>query len=90
MGKGADLAQQAAEALLRERGLRDLPAAERGPQLVVDALVRRERRAGARQAERFEGLAQGRALGLVEVEQRPVDVEEDGAEAGQGPTWRGR
>jgi len=53
---------------------------------VVDALVRRERRAGAGQAERLEGLAQGRALGLVEVEQRAVDVEEDGAEAGQGPT----
>ena len=86
----ADLPQQAAEALLRERGLSDLAAAERGPQLVVDALVRRVRRARTRQAERVEGLTQGRALGLVEVEQRPVDVEEDGAEAGQGPTWRGR
>jgi hypothetical protein len=79
-----------AEALLRESGLSDLAAAERGPQLVVDALVRRERGAGTGQAERVERLTQGRALGLVEVEQRPVDVEEDGAEAGQGPTWRGR
>jgi hypothetical protein len=86
----ADLAQQAAEALLRERGLRDLAAAKGGPQLVIDALVRRVRRAGTGQAERVQGLAQCGALGPVEVEQRPIDVEEDGAEAGQGPTWRGR
>ena len=86
----ADLPQQAAEALLRERGLRDLAAAEGRPQLVVDALVDGECRAAMGQAERLEGLAKGGALGLVEVEQRPVDVEEDGAEAGQGPTWRGR
>jgi hypothetical protein len=57
---------------------------------VIDALVRRVRRAGTGQAERVQGLAQGGALGPVEVEQRPIDVEEDGAEAGQGPTWRGR
>jgi hypothetical protein len=43
----ADLAQQAAEALLRERRLAERAAAERGPQLVVDALVGGERRAGA-------------------------------------------
>jgi hypothetical protein len=57
---------------------------------VVDALVGGERRAGARQPERIKRLTQGGALGLVEVEQRAVDVEEDGAKAGQGPTWRGR
>jgi hypothetical protein len=31
-----------------------------------------------------EGLPQRGALGLVEVEQRAVDVEEDGAETAQG------
>jgi hypothetical protein len=86
----ANLAQQASEALLRERGLADLAAAERGPQLVVDALVGGERRARAREPERMKRLTQGGALGLVEVKQRAVDVEEDGAKAGQGLTWRGR
>lgn len=81
---GPDLAQQAAEALAGERGLRDLAAAERRPQLVVDALVGDERRAGAREPERVQGLAQRGALGPVEVEQRAVDVEENGARAGQG------
>jgi hypothetical protein len=87
---GSGLPQQTAEALLRQRGLGDLAAAEGRPQLVVDALVGGERAGGTGQPEREQGLTKCGALGLVEVEQRPVDVEEDGAEAGQGPTWRGR
>jgi len=81
--------QQPPEALARERLLRDLAAAERRPQLGVDPLVGGERGGGTGQAEGAEGLAQRRSLGLVEVEQRVVDVEQDGAEAGQA-TWRGR
>jgi len=55
-GIAVDLAQQAAEALARERGLGDLAPAERRPEVVVDALVGGEggRRAG--KAEREESL----------------------------------
>jgi hypothetical protein len=86
----ARLAQQAAEALAGERLLGRLAAAEGGPQLVVDAPVGRDAGRGARQAEGAQGLPQGRALGLLEVEQRVVDVEQDDAQAGQAATWRGR
>jgi hypothetical protein len=51
---------------------------------VVDAAVGGERGAREGQPQRRERLAQGSALGPVEVEQGAVDVEEDGAEAGQG------
>ena len=81
---GSDLMQQAAEALLRERGLRDGAAPVGGPERVVDAPVGGERRWRTRETEAARGLAQGGALGFVEVEQRPVEVEEDGAEASQG------
>ncbi len=84
------LPQQAAEALAREGRLRRLAAAEGGPQLGVDALVGGDAGRRARQAEGAQGLPQGRALGLVEVEQRVIDVEQDDAQAGQGATWRGR
>jgi len=87
---GSDLTQQATEALLRERGLRDGAAPVGGPKLVVDEPVGGERRWRTGNAEGTRGLAQGGALGLVEVEEGPVEVEEDGEEAGQGPTWRGR
>jgi hypothetical protein len=89
-GIAPDLAEQAAEALAGEGGLPDLAAAEGRPQVVVDALVGGDRGAGAGEAESEEGLAKGGALGLVEVEERVVDVEEDGAEGGQAATWRGR
>jgi hypothetical protein len=85
-----DLAEQAAEALAGERGLGDLAAAVGGPQVRVDALVGGDGRARAAEAERDQGLAEGGPLGPVEVEERVVDVEEDGAEAGQAATWRGR
>ena len=87
---GSDLSQQAAEALLRECLLRDGAAPVGGPELVVDAPVGGERRRRTGNAEGTRGPAQGGALGLVEVEEGPVEVEEDGEEAGQGPTWRGR
>jgi hypothetical protein len=86
----ADLTEQAPEALPGEGGLGDLPAAVGGPQLVVDAPVGGNGRAGAAEAKRDQGLAQRRPLGPVEVEERVVDVEEDGAQAGQAATWRGR
>ena len=89
-GIAPDLEQQAAEALAGERGLADLAAAEGGPEVVVDALVGGDRRRAAAEAEGEEGLAERRSLGLVEVEQRVIDVEEDGAEGGQAATWRGR
>jgi hypothetical protein len=84
------VSQQPGEALPRERLLRDLAAAEGGPQLRVDALVRGDRGRGTGQAEGAKGLLQGRALGPVEIEKGVVDVEEDGAEAVQAATWRGR
>ena len=89
-GIAPDLAEQAAEALAGERGLADLAAAEGGPEVVVDALVGGDRRRRAAEAEGEEGLAERRSLGLVEVEERVIDVEEDGAEGGQAATWRGR
>jgi hypothetical protein len=79
----ARLVEQAAEALLRERRLGDLAAAVGGPQLVVDAPVGGEGRRRARESGRSQRQAECDALGLVEVEQRPVDVEEDGERAGQ-------
>jgi hypothetical protein len=89
-GIASDLAEQAAEALAGERGLGDLAAAEGGPEVVVDALVGGDRRGGAAEAEGEEGFAERGALGLVEIEKGVIDVEEDGAEAGQAATWRGR
>jgi hypothetical protein len=86
----AELAKQPAEALGREGRLGDLAASEGGPQLRVDALVGGDggRRAG--QAQAAEGQLQRPALGPVEIEKGVVDVEEDGAEAVQAATWRGR
>jgi hypothetical protein len=85
----ADVAQQAAETLAREGPLGDLVPPEGSPQLGVDPLVGRQRGRRTRQAEREQGLLQGRALGPVEIEQRVVDVEENGAGTGQA-TSRGR
>jgi hypothetical protein len=89
-GIASDLAQQASEALAGERGLGDLAAPEGRPEVVVDALVGGDRGGGTGEAEREKSLAQRRALGLVEIEKGVVDVEENGLETVQGPTWRGR
>ena len=85
-----DLAEEAPEALGGEGLLRRLAAAEGGPQVVVDALVRGDGRRRAAEAEGEEGLPKGAALGPVEVEEGVVDVEEDGAEAGQGTGYLAR
>jgi hypothetical protein len=89
-GVAPDFPQEAAEPLPREGGLGDLAPAEGRPQVVVDPLVRGDRGRGAGEARRREGLAERQALGPVEIEQRVIDVEEDGAEAVQAATWRGR
>ncbi len=82
-GVAPDLAQQEAEALTGERGLRDLAAPVSGPQVVVDPLVRGDRRRGAGEPEGREGFLERSALGPVEIEKSVVDVEEDGAEGRQ-------
>jgi hypothetical protein len=89
-GVAPDLAQQAAETLAGEVRLRDLAAPVSGPEVVVDPLVRGDRRRGAGEPEGREGFPEGEALGPVEIEERVIDVEEDGAEGGQAATWRGR
>jgi hypothetical protein len=89
-GRASDRGEQAAEALGGEGGLARLPPAEGGPQLVVDALVQVDGRGGAGEPEGREGRAQGVSLGPVEIEERVIDVEEDGAESAQEATWRGR
>jgi hypothetical protein len=89
-GIAPDLAQQASEALAGERGLGDLAPAERRPEVVVDALVGGDRGRGTGEAERKESRPERRALRLVEIEKGVVDVEENGLETVQGPTWRGR
>jgi len=78
------------EALARERGLGGLAPAVGRPQLVVDPAVRGDGRGKAAEAEGLEGLAEGRTLGPVEVQERAVEVEEDGAETVQAATWPGR
>jgi hypothetical protein len=89
-GIAPDLAQQAPESLPRECFLGGLAPAERRPEVVVDVLVGGDGGRGAGEAEGEEGLAQRRALRPVEIEKGVVDVEENGLEPVQGPTWRGR
>ena len=63
---------------------------ERLAQCTPQGLLRGVRQVGdGPQAEPQQGLAERRPLGPVEVQERVVDVEEDGAEEGQA-TWRGR
>jgi len=87
-GIAPDLAQQASETLACERGLGDLAPPERRPEVVVDPLVGGDRGGGAGEAEREECPPQGRSLRLVEIEKGVIDVEENGLETVQGPTWR--
>jgi hypothetical protein len=83
-GIGAEVAQEAAEALGGERSLRDPSAAVEIPELVVDPAVGEQRGRRERKGEVGKGPAERDALRAVEVEERVVEVEEDGAEAGQG------
>jgi len=89
-GIAPDLAQEPAEALAGEGGLGRLAAAERRPQVVVDAAVGDDGGGRAPEPERAKGLPQRGALGPVEVEERVIDVEEYGGEAVQAATWRDR
>jgi len=85
-----DLHEEPPEALAGEVGLGDLAPAIRCPQRVVDPAVGDVDGPGERQAQRVQCFLERDALGPVVVEKGSIDVEEDGAEAGQGPTWRGR
>jgi hypothetical protein len=89
-GVAPDLAEQAAEALAGERALADLAAAEGRPEIVVDALVGGQGGPGTGEAEGEQRLAKRPALGLVEIEERVIDVEEDGSGTVQAATWPGR
>jgi len=86
----SDLAQQPSEALAGEGGLGDPAPAEGGPQVVVDPPVGGEGGPRTVKTERSEGFPKGRTLGLVEIEEGVIDVEEDGAETVQATTWPGR
>ena len=86
----SDLPQQPSEALAGEGGLGDLAPAEGGPQVVVDPPVGGEGGPGTGKTEGSEGVPEGRTLGLVEIQEGVVDVEEDGAETVQATTWPGR
>jgi hypothetical protein len=82
--------QQATEALHGQGRAVELAAPEALPQLVVDRAERKvcARRTG--QAEPGERLRQGDPLRPVEVEQRVVGVEEDGARPRQGRGYLAR
>jgi hypothetical protein len=81
--------EQAPEALTRQVLLGRLAPAKGRPQIVVDPTVRGDGRRRARQTQLGEGPTERGALGLVEVEQGVVDVEEYGVEAAQEATWPG-
>ena len=70
--------EQLAEAFHLERGLRDLASPISGPQRIVDRAIRGEDARRERQAQPAQGPAQGGPLGAVEVEERAVEVEENG------------
>ena len=78
-----EMDEELAEALVGQVGLADRPAAVLLPERVVDPPVGGQDAGREREAEVGEGGAEGGPLGAVEVEERVIDVEEDGAEAGQ-------
>jgi hypothetical protein len=61
-----------------------MPPAVTRPELVVDLTVGPECSGGERKTEIGEGASEGGTLCAVEVEEGVVEVEEDGAEPGQG------
>jgi hypothetical protein len=89
-GGGPGSTEEPAEPLASELGLGDLTPAIRGPQFLVDPAVGGEGRGSVQQPQREKRPLQGDALGPFVVEKGVVDVEEDGAETVQEPTWRGR
>ena len=89
------MGEEPAEPLPRDVGLAHRPPAVLLPERVVDPPVGEQNARRERQPEVVEGRTQRGPLGAVDVEQRVVEVEKDGVEAGQGKvsvgaTWRGR
>jgi hypothetical protein len=76
--------EQAPEALHCQGRLGDLAAPVGCPELFVDAAVLAQGGAGQGQAQAGEGGPERRPLRAVEIEQSVVEVEENGAKAGQG------
>jgi len=75
--------QELAETLPCEVGLADRAAAVLLPERVVDPPIGGQDPGRERESEIVEGGPEGGPLRAVEVEEGVVDVEEDGAEAGQ-------
>jgi hypothetical protein len=88
----AEVLEELPEALAAQGGGRDLAALVGLPQTFVDLTVGLEDRARIRQAEAAQRAGERNTLRAVRIEQRMVEVEEDGAGRGQGrkATWRGR
>jgi hypothetical protein len=76
--------QQAAKALVGQDRLADGPLSVELPERFVDAPVLGENRRGTGEAEVEEALAQSASLGTIEIQEGPVEVENDGAGAKQG------
>jgi hypothetical protein len=74
---GAQLSEQAPKALARQDRRADLAPAILLPQLVVDAAIFGQQRAGERELEACQGGFERPPLGAVEVQERVVQVEED-------------
>jgi len=75
----SQLVQEQAEPLALQRRRRDLAALIRLPEPLVDVPVRLEDGLRVRQAETPERRLQRDALGAIGIEERVVEVEEDGA-----------
>jgi hypothetical protein len=82
--RSPDEGQEATEALPGQVGLADPALPIELPEGFIDASVFREDRPGGGQPQGSEALTQCAALGTVEVEEGPVEVEENGAGAKQG------
>lgn len=81
---GPQEVEQTREALHRQYRLGDSSAAVEGPELLVDAAVLAQGGAAQGPAHLGESGAQRGPFGPVEVEQGVIEVEQDGAETGQG------
>jgi hypothetical protein len=77
-------AEQTPEALHRQFRLGDFPRTVEGPKLFVDAAVLAQRGPAQGQAQPGEGGTERGPLRPVEIQQGVVEVEENGAEPGQG------
>jgi hypothetical protein len=80
--------QEPAESFALQHGGRDPTALIVEPQPGVDRAIRLQGGRRERQIEPAQRAAQGDALGAVRVEERMVEVEEDGANRQAGLTSR--